>query len=324
MKNILVTGGCGFIASNFLNFVVVNFPQYNFVNLDCLNYCSSTKNVESISNLPNYTFVHGNIQNQDLVTNILNSHSIDTIIHFAAQSHVDLSFENSLQYSFDNVIGTHVLLECSRLYGKLEKFIHISTDEVYGESHLEDTEPKKESTVMCPTNPYAATKAGAELIARSYFHSYNLPVIITRGNNVYGPRQYPDKVIPKFIKLLASGQKMTIHGTGLNTRAFIHVSDVIQAVLTVLFYGTVGEIYNIGSSDELSVLDLSEKLISYFYPNEDFKNYITFVQDRPFNDTRYFVCDAKLQNLGWSKKVEFNDGVHDTIQWYMNNLNYFD
>jgi dTDP-glucose 4,6-dehydratase len=182
-----------------------------------------------------YHLVKGNLCSYDLIANILKIYNIDTVIHFAAQSHVQNSFDNALQYTHDNVVGTHTLLEACRKYGKINRFIHISTDEVYGESMLEENEEKKhEGSVLCPSNPYAATKAGAELIAQSYNHSFKMPIIITRGNNVYGPNQYPEKIVPKFIKLLKENKKVTIQGDGSTVRAFLHAYDTAKAFEIIL------------------------------------------------------------------------------------------
>jgi dTDP-glucose 4,6-dehydratase len=200
MKNLLITGGCGFIASNFINFYFKE-SHSNIINLDAMYYCANENNIdENIRESPRYKLIKGNLCSYDLIKHILEAYKIDEIIHFAAQSHVQNSFEDSLQYTQDNVLGTHTLLECCRRYGKITRFIHISTDEVYGESMLGHDEKKNEGSILCPTNPYAATKAAAELIAQSYYHSFKMPIIITRGNNVYGPNQYPEKLITRFIK----------------------------------------------------------------------------------------------------------------------------
>ena len=200
---ILVTGGCGFIGSNFINYINKN-NSYNIFNIDKMDYNSNHKNLK-LSNSENYKFIKGNINNSDLINFILNNYKIDTIVHFAAQTHVDKSYENSIQFTKDNVLGTHNLLSCCLKYSKIKKFIHISTDEVYGEVDLNDTSTEK--SLLNPTNPYAATKAAAEMLCNSYKYSYKLPIIITRGNNVYGPNQYPDKLIPKFIQYILSGYK---------------------------------------------------------------------------------------------------------------------
>lgn len=310
MKRVLVTGGCGFIGSAFVNDISTD-GEAHVVVLDTLNYCASIHNVCSRENV---TFVHGNIGDMQLVSDILSDHRIDTVVHFAAQSHVDHSFENSLQYTVDNVHGTHVLLEASRKYGKLQLFLHISTDEVYGD--IFPDEKKTETAILCPTNPYAATKAAAELIVQSYFHSYKLPVMITRGNNVYGPRQYRDKLIPKFITKLLAGQQCTIHGEGRALRAFVYVDDVVDALKLIVEYGVIGNIYNIGSDDELSVMEVTRCLADILCPNVPFERVIEYVSDRPYNDTRYHVCDKKLKDMGWKQKTSFAQGIVKTIDWY--------
>lgn len=317
MKNILVTGGCGFIGSNFINYYFDKNTDVSIVNLDAMYYCASEFNVkEEIRNSDRYHLVKGNLCSFDLLTHILSNYKIDTIIHFAAQSHVQNSFEDSLQYTNDNVLGTHTLLETARRYGKVEKFIHISTDEVYGESMIVDDEEKKnESAVLCPTNPYAATKAAAELIAKSYYFSFKMPIIITRGNNVYGPNQYPEKLIPRFIKLLKEDQPVTIQGDGSNVRAFLHVLDVCSALECVIEKGQLGEIYNIGSDDhyEYSVLEIAQKLIQKIKNTDDFDKWITYIDDRPFNDKRYYISNEKVKKLGWTINVDFETGINELL-----------
>jgi dTDP-glucose 4,6-dehydratase len=262
---LLVTGCCGFIGSNFVNYYFRENSDVEIVNLDAMYYCASENNVEEYIRKSNrYHLIRGNLCSFDLISNILSIYNIDTVIHFAAQSHVQNSFDNALQYTQDNVLGTHTLLEACRKWGKINRFIHISTDEVYGESMISENEEKKhEGSVLCPTNPYAATKASAELIAKSYYHSFKMPIIITRGNNVYGPNQYPEKLIPRFIEQLKRDEKVTIQGDGSNVRAFLHVKDVCSALKLVLEKGKIGEIYNIGSDDhhEYTVLQIAQILI---------------------------------------------------------------
>ena len=322
MKNILVTGGCGFIASNFLNYMVKKYYNYNFYNLDALYYCASKSNInKSIRNKKNYKFIKGTIQNRELVDYILRESKIDTVIHFAAQSHVDNSFSNPLQYTQDNIVGTHVLLEAIRCYKNITKFIHVSTDEVYGESICQETDIKSEKSKLNPTNPYSATKASAEMLVNSYVYSYNLPIIITRGNNVYGPKQYPEKLIPKFINFLLDNKKCTIHGEGLTERSFLYVDDVIKAFELILFKGKIGEIYNIGTNFEYSVLEIARRLIQMIYntdlerPNE-MEKYIEYVEDRKYNDKRYNISFNKLLSLGWKQEVFIEEGLRKTLEYY--------
>lgn len=317
LRNLLVTGGCGFIGSNFVNHFVRTHPDVQVYNLDKLDYCANMKSVE-VADQPNYHFIRGDITNQDLVTYVYNTCDIDTVVHFAAQSHVDNSFGNSLTFTVNNVLGTHNLLECARVYNKIEKFIHVSTDEVYGEV----TDSQREEGTLNPTNPYAATKAAVEYIVKSYHISFGLPVLITRGNNVYGQFQYPEKVIPRFIMLAHRGEKLTIQGSGDNTRTFIHAFDVARAFSTLVDKGVIGEVYNIGSRDEHSILDIARRTIRIMKGEEEAKDenlskYITFVKDRDFNDERYDIDSNKLEALGWRREVDFNTGFEDTVRWYV-------
>jgi len=317
MNNLLVTGGCGFIGSNFINYFYKKHQNVNIINLDAMYYCASEINVnEDIRNSDRYHLVKGNLCSYDLLNHILENYQIDTVIHFAAQSHVQNSFEDSLKYTNDNILGTHTLLESCRKYGKITKFIHISTDEVYGESLLhEDEEKKNEQSILCPTNPYAATKAGAELIANSYRYSFNMPIIITRGNNVYGPNQYPEKLIPRFIHLLKENHKVTIQGDGSNVRAFLHALDVAKALDLILEKGKIGEIYNIGSDEdkEYTVLQIAHILIGLIKKTDNYNDYIEYVEDRPFNDKRYYISNEKVKALGWSIDKDFMEGLQELI-----------
>jgi dTDP-glucose 4,6-dehydratase len=304
--NILVTGGCGFIGSNFINYILNNNSSIKVFNIDCLNYCANEQNVTPHSN---YKLIKGNITSKDLVLHILNEYSIDAIIHFAAQSHVDNSFDNSLQYTTDNIYGTHVLLQASKEYGKIKKFLHFSTDEVYGEVDL-DHPGCHEKSLLNPTNPYAATKAAAEFLVRSYYHSFKLPVVIVRCNNVYGPNQYPEKLIPKFIKLLKQGKKLTIHGKGDTRRNFIWAEDVARATEVIFHKGELNEVYNIGTSQEYSVMDVATLLIKKMTNDGNINDHIEFVEDRPFNDFRYSVNSELLKTLGWSEvHTDFNKNI---------------
>jgi dTDP-glucose 4,6-dehydratase len=318
MKNLLVTGGCGFIGSNYVNYIFNKYIDYNIINIDAMYYCASEKNIdEKIRNSERYILIKGNLCSYDLVYHIITHYKIDYIIHFAAQSHVQNSFEDALQYTKDNIVGTHNLLEAVRKYGNIKKFIHVSTDEVYGESMISQNEVKKtEESILCPTNPYAATKASAELIAQSYYYSFNLPIIITRGNNVYGPNQYPEKIIPKFIQLLNQNKKVTIQGDGSNVRAFIHVADVVKAFDIVLERGTIGEIYNIGSDDreEYTVKYVAEMLIKKIKKTDKYDEHIEYINDRPFNDKRYYISNEKIKNLGWDIVEKFEEGIDRLIE----------
>jgi dTDP-glucose 4,6-dehydratase len=275
-----------------------------------------------------YIFVKCNLRNKAEIDSLFGVFDVTHVVHFAAQSHVQTSFTDALEYTMDNVVGTHNLLESARLHcPRLKKFIHVSTDEVYGESTMNPQDVKKteQQSVLCPTNPYAATKAAAELIAQSYFHSFQMPIIITRGNNVYGSGQYPEKVIPRFIQQLHQNQPVTIQGDGSCMRAFLHVSDAASAFITVLERGTVGEIYNIGCDEgmEYSIMDIARMLIRLMKEGKSegknesdslYKKWIEFVEDRPFNDKRYYISNAKLKKLGWNIRVNFEDGIRRIVQ----------
>ena len=316
-QNILITGGCGFIGSNFINYIFPKQLFNNIVNLDAMYYCADENNInQSVRDSDVYKLIKGNLQDFELLKKILQKHQITHIINFAAQSHVDNSFTDALRYTNDNIVGTHNLLEASRLYGKIQRFIHVSTDEVYGESINDVNEQQKtEHSILCPTNPYAATKASAELIAQSYAHSFKMPIIITRGNNVYGPHQYPEKLIPRFIKQLKNNEKVTIQGDGSTVRAFLHAYDSASAFECILEKGEIGEIYNIGCDEgmEYSVMEVAKMLIKMIKDTEDYDRWITYIQDRPFNDQRYYISNQKLRDLGWDIKIKFSDGLQQLI-----------
>ena len=316
-NNLLVTGGCGFIGSNFINYYFHKSNYRSIINLDAMYYCANEKNVnEIIRNDPRYIFIQGNLCETEKMENLLKKYNITHVIHFAAQSHVQNSFEDSIKFTYDNILGTHTLLEACRKYKKIKKFIHVSTDEVYGESMLKvDETHKTEHSVLCPTNPYAATKAGAELIAQSYEHSYKMPIIITRGNNVYGRNQYPEKLIPRFIKLLNEDKKVTIQGNGTSVRAFLHAYDTAKAFDYILEKGQIGEIYNIGCDEnmEYSVLDIAKILIKMIKKTENYNEWIEFIEDRPYNDMRYYISNQKLKDLGWSIDINLMTGLTDLI-----------
>ena len=317
---LFVTGGAGFIGSNFINEIYNKYKNIKIINFDALYYCADEiKNINT--NIRNdkerYTFIKGNLQSLDLINYIFQVNKITHVVHFAAQSHVQHSFTDAIQYTKDNILGTHHLLEAARLYCPvLQKFIHVSTDEVYGESMLDaDEKHKTEQTILCPTNPYAATKAGAELLAQAYNHSFKMPIIITRGNNVYGPNQYPEKVIPRFIQQLQKGEKITIQGDGSCMRAFLHAHDTALAFITILEKGKVGEIYNIGCDEgmEYSILEVAKILIKKIKDTDDYTKWITFIEDRPFNDQRYYISNNKLKELGWNITINFEDGINMLI-----------
>lgn len=344
--NILVTGGCGFIGSCFIRCLLQWGPRdVRVCNLDNMEYCAGAEvpfltpmhageaavgekeeekfAADSSSEAMRYTFVKGSILDADLIAATLRTHKIDVVVHMAAQTHVDNSFANSLSFTQVNVVGTHTLLECARAYGHLTRFLHISTDEVYGETMDPHSAATEEGTVLRPTNPYAATKAAAEHLALAYFSSFHLPVVVSRGNNVYGPGQYPEKVIPRFITECLRGQRLPIHGDGHNKRSFMYVEDVVRGLLTVLIRGDLGTAYNVASAKEWSVCDVARRVVACVTRSHaeghraDFDDvYVRYVEDRAYNDARYFISCDRLTALGWRPLVSFEEGLQRTVEWY--------
>ncbi|XWS44476.1 hypothetical protein CRYUN_Cryun15aG0048200 [Craigia yunnanensis] len=284
-KNILIAGAAGFIAFHVCNRLIRNYPDYKIVVLDKIHYCSSLKNLNPSQSSPNFKFIKGDIASTDLVHFILLTESIDTIMHFAAQTHVDNSFGNSFEFTKNNIYGTHVLLEACKVTGQVKRFIYVSTDEVYGETDEDAVVGNHEASELLPTNPYSATRAGAEMLVMAYGRSYGLPVITTRGNNVYGTNQFPEKLIPKFILLAMNGKPLPIHGDGSNVRSYLYCEDVAEAFEVILHRDTQ----------------------------------IKFVDNRPFNDLRYFLDDQKLKCLGWYEKTTWEKGLKNTMEWYVSN-----
>lgn len=316
MRNVLITGGLGFIGSNYINHLLATNELINVYNIDKVSYCSNENNVER-QHSQRYSLTKCDITNKDCVMDVLTKGDIDTVIHFAAETHVSNSFVDSLPFTLSNVYGTHVLLECARQYGKIGKFVFISTDEVYGEVST----PQMESDAINTTSPYAATKAAAELLVKSYHISYNLPVVITRSSNLYGPYQYPEKIVPRFIMLAHSGKKLTIEGSGNQMRSFLYISDFSRALDTVLDRGVIGEVYNIGRRDSFSVREVAKRVLSHFVElgtdnASRYLDHVNFVQDRLYNDVNYELDTRKLEKLGWQPCVDFDVGLSVAISWY--------
>ena len=306
----------GFIASHVAILLCNKYPQYNVVVYDRLDYCSCLENLNELKDLPNYKFIKGDIATADLVAYVLREEKIDTILHFAAQTHVDNSFGNSFAFTHSNIYGTHVLLESAKVCKTIKRFVHVSTDEVYGEGEDFETDPMSEEHVLEPTNPYAATKAGAEFLVKSYFRSFKVPCLITRGNNVYGPHQFPEKLIPKFTNQLMKGMKLTLHGDGSNTRNFLYVTDVASAFDVIMHKGTPGHVYNVGGKNEISNLNVAKELLKVFGKEAEEDKLITFVGDRQFNDLRYTISSKKLHDLGWKEEISWEEGLKTTVEWY--------
>ncbi|KAI0887214.1 NAD(P)-binding protein [Annulohypoxylon maeteangense] len=319
VKNIMITGGAGFIACWLVRHLTLTYPQaYNIVSFDKLDYCSSLNNTRMLNDKRNFTFYHGDITNPSEVLDCMERFNIDTIFHFAAQSHVDLSFGNSYGFTHTNVYGTHVMLESAKKIG-VKRFIHVSTDEVYGEVK-DDDDDLLETSILSPTNPYAASKAAAEMLVHSYMKSFKLPAIIVRSNNVYGPHQFPEKIIPKFICLLNRQRPTVLHGDGSPTRRYLYAGDAADAFDTILHKGNLGQVYNVGSHDEISNIELCRMLLTEMdiphKSQEDFNKWVKYTHDRPFNDHRYAIDATKLRRLGWNPKTSFIDGLKITVDWY--------
>lgn len=325
-RSILITGGAGFIGSH----VVDAFAQAiadktlaanTIVVVDIFDYCATSKNLDHAKTIGNTIILQVDICDADAVRHVFQTYGVDAVVHLAAQSHVDRSFGNSLVFTSTNVCGTHTLLEVARQEWSKEgeqidrkKFLHISTDEVYGS--CTDTQHTETTSLLQPTNPYAASKAAAEMYVESYRHSYGIPTIVSRSNNVYGPRQYPEKVIPKFILRLQSGLLPKIQGSGLQKRSFLYVTDVARALLLLFQKGENGGIYNIGSENEMEIRELAQLLTDLIQPSLR-DSLFEHDPDRPFNDQRYHLSTERMKTeLGWKPTVEFKTGLNKTIQWY--------
>ncbi len=309
---ILVTGGAGFIGSNFVKYILSKYPHYKIVNLDKLTYAGNLDNLSDIEDNPNYQFIKGDICDQNLVEGIVEDR-IDVIINFAAESHVDRSIYDPKIFVETNVLGTQVLLE-SALKFKTNRFIQISTDEVYGTSTKGFF---TESSPLLPNSPYSASKASADLQVRSYFKTFNLPALITRSTNNYGPYQFPEKFIPLFISNALSDQELPLYGDGLYIRDWLFVEDHCKALDLVLHKGKIGEIYNISGSQEKTNLEITEMILRKL--NKP-KSLIKHVKDRPAHDRRYALDSSKIKkDLGWKPDVSFEEGIAKTVDWYIAN-----
>ncbi len=308
--NLLVTGGSGFIGSNFIRHMLEKYPNYRIINLDKLTYAGNPDNLKDIENNPNYSFVHGDICNPDIVNEVIQK--VDTVVHFAAESHVDRSIDDGSVFVRTNVLGTYTLLE-SALKHDIKRFVHVSTDEVYGSINEGSF---KESDMLVPSSPYSSSKAGSDLLAQSYYITHNLPVIITRCTNNFGPYQYPEKLIPLFVTNLLEGRKVPVYGTGQNIRDWIYVLDHCKAVDFVLHNGSVGEIYNIGGGAEKTNLEITEMIIEKVGSDGSM---IEYVKDRPGHDLRYSLDCSQLKELGWAPEYDFDKALEETVKWYVDN-----
>ena len=317
MSTILITGGAGFIGSNFVKYMLNKYSDYDIINLDALTYCGNLENLKDIEDMDNYTFVKGDIRDKDLVNDLVLKS--DYVINFAAESHVDRSITDPEIFIKSNVLGTQVLLNAAKDCG-VEKYIQISTDEVYGT--LGETGYFCETTPLQPNSPYSASKAGGDLITRAYFETFDLPVNITRCSNNYGPYQFPEKLIPLMISNALEDKKLPIYGDGKNIRDWLHVYDHCQAIDLVLHEGKLGEVYNIGGHNERQNIQIVKLILEALGKDESL---IEYVADRLGHDRRYAIDADKIRNeLGWEPRYSFETGIKETIQWYLDNQDWMD
>jgi dTDP-glucose 4,6-dehydratase len=309
---LLVTGAAGFIGNCFVRHILNKYSDYQVINLDALTYAGNIENLDDVKNNPNYTFVHGDICDKNLVKDLISQ--VDTVVNFAAESHVDRSITGPEIFIDTNVKGTLNLLQAAKEIG-IEKYLQVSTDEVYGS--LGKTGYFTENTPLAPNSPYSASKASADMLVRAYFETYGMPCLTTRCSNNYGPYQYPEKLIPFFISQLLKGEKVPVYGDGLNVRDWLYVYDHCAAIDTVLHKGKIGEVYNIGGHNEKTNIEITRIILAAMGKDE---SSIKYVEDRLGHDRRYAIDNTKIQTeLGWKPSLTFEEGIKLTIDWYLNN-----
>lgn len=317
LNRILVTGGAGFIGSHFIRYALNKSERLSIVNVDYLTYAGNLENLSDLINENRLQFVKGDICDSKLIATLIQG--CDAIINIAAESHVDRSILGPEAFVHTNIVGTHRLLDIARKY-KIPKFIQVSTDEVYGS--LGDTGSFTETTPISPNSPYSASKAGADLLCQAYYHTYGMDIVTTRCSNNYGPYQFPEKLIPLMINNARLNKHLPVYGDGLNVRDWIHVEDHCAAIWTVLEHGLAGEVYNIGSDNEWTNIDIVKKILQFMKKPESL---ITFVKDRPGHDRRYAMDNRKIKaELGWKPEISFNHGLEQTITWYLENQSWLE
>ena len=311
---ILVTGGAGFIGSNFIRHIFNKYPGYHVTNLDKLTYCGNLDNLADVEDISNYEFIHGDITDAGLVENVMKE--VDCVINFAAETHVDRSIMDASQFVMTDVYGTFVLAEAAKKY-KIKRFLQISTDEVYG-SIKEGA--IKEDGRLNPSSPYASSKAGAELLAQSYYVTYKLPVIVLRPSNNFGPYQYPEKFIPLFITNALMDEPLPIYGDGKNVRDWLYVEDTCRAIDVLLHHGEAGEAYNIGGECEKTNIEITRTILKKLNKPESL---MKFVKDRPGHDLRYGIDSSKVNKLGFVRRFTFDTAIKETLEWYIQNQDWW-
>ncbi|WP_405080465.1 dTDP-glucose 4,6-dehydratase [Paenibacillus chitinolyticus] len=315
---ILVTGGAGFIGSNFVLYMLKKYPDYQIINLDALTYAGNLENLKTVENHPNYRFLKGDISDWNAVEQAFD-YGVDVVVNFAAESHVDRSILDPGIFVQANVMGTQVLLDAAKARG-ITKFVQVSTDEVYGS--LGETGLFSETTPLAPNSPYSASKAGGDMLVRAYHETFGLPVNITRCSNNYGPYQFPEKLIPLMIANALDGKSLPVYGDGLNIRDWLYVEDHCSAIDLVLHSGRNGEVYNIGGNNERTNLVIIQTILAALGKSEQL---ITFIQDRPGHDRRYGIDASKITaELGWQPKHNFESGIQETIRWYLDNKEWWE
>lgn len=319
-KKILVTGGAGFIGGNFVQLMVKKYPDYEIYNLDLLTYAGDLTKHRDIENESNYHFVKADISDRESISTLFEKEQFDYVVHFAAESHVDRSITNPEIFVLTNVLGTQVLLDAAKA-NNITKFVHVSTDEVYGELDFDPTTFFTEETPLQPNSPYSASKASSDLLVRAYAETFNLPVNITRCSNNYGPYHFPEKLIPLTISRVVNDQKVPVYGDGKNIRDWLHVLDHCAAIDLVLHEGINGEVYNVGGHNERTNLEVVKAIINTLDKSEDL---IEFVEDRLGHDKRYAIDPSKLEKLGWKPTYTFETGIAQTIQWYLDNKEWWE
>jgi dTDP-glucose 4,6-dehydratase len=333
MKTLLVTGGAGFIGSNFVKMMARKYPEYNIVNLDALTYAGNLENLSDMEAAFNYTFTKADIRDRKAIDQIFKTQDVDVVVNFAAESHVDRSIEEPEVFLTTNIIGTQVLLDAAKKYWKVNpddkyckdyipgvKFLQVSTDEVYGA--LGETGMFVETMPLMPNSPYSASKASADMIVRAYSETFGLPINITRCSNNYGPYQFPEKLIPLMINNCLNEKELPVYGDGMQIRDWLHVSDHCSAIDVVLHKGRDGEVYNIGGNNEKANIEIVKLIINTLGKSE---NLIQYVKDRPGHDRRYAIDNTKITTeLGWEPAYTFEQGIKETIQWYLDNAKWIE